>query len=93
MEEDGGDGPMEGCSSALNSLGIAGRASLRGERGSGWDSLGWGDGLGTKSTTAAGTESHHVGKGQTNEAGTFVECVGVCGEEVNGGIETFADQR
>ena len=32
VEEDGGDGAMEGCGWSLNSLGIAGRASLRGVR-------------------------------------------------------------
>jgi len=61
-EEDGGDGPTEGCGLILNSFGMAGRASLRGVRDGGWDDLGrWGC-LGITSSKAAGTESHHVGK-------------------------------
>lgn len=62
MGEGGGDGPNEACGS-LNGFGMAGRASLRGVRDGGWDGLGGGDGLGITSSTAAGTKSHHVGKG------------------------------
>lgn len=62
MEEDGGDGAIEGRGSTRNSFGIAGRASLRGVRGGGWDGSGRGDGLGITSSVAAATESHHIGK-------------------------------
>ena len=63
VEEDGGDGAVERC--GLNTLGIGGRANLRGVRDGVWD------GLGITSSVAAATESHHVGKGQTDEAVPF----------------------
>ena len=40
VQDGGGDGPKEGCGPTLNCFGIAGRASLRGVQGGGWDGLG-----------------------------------------------------
>ena len=40
VEERGGDVAIEGCGPSLNSLGIGGRASLRGVRDGGWDGFG-----------------------------------------------------
>jgi hypothetical protein len=73
VEEDGGDGPMEGCGPALSPFRMVGRACLRSGRGGGWDDLGRWDWLGITSSKAAGTESHHVGKGWTDEVGTFTK--------------------
>lgn len=93
VEEDWGDSATEGCGSTLNSFGMAERAGLRGVRDGGWDGLDRRDGLYITSSKAAGTESHHVGKGQTEETGTFVECDKVCGNEFGSVDKTFTKQR
>lgn len=63
MGDSGGDDPKEGCGPALNSFGIAGRASLRGVRGCRLDGLGRSDGLCITSSIAAGTGSYQTGQG------------------------------
>lgn len=93
VEEDGGDGAVEIRGSRLNSPGIAERVGLRGVRGGGWDGWGWRDGLGITFSVAAATESYHVGKGQTDETGTFAKRGDVCGDEFGGGGNTSAEQR
>ena len=49
--------------------------------------------MGITPSVAAVTESHHVGKGQRDEASTFVECAGVCGDDSNNGTDTLAEER
>ena len=62
VEGRGGDVATEACGLTLSSLGIGGRVGLRGVRSGGEGGLGRWDGLGITSSTAAATDSDHVGK-------------------------------
>lgn len=82
------EGVIEGCGSTLNSLGVGECAG--GVLSGGWGCLGIES---SKSFMVAATESHHAGKGQTDEASTFVKCAEVSVDAHSSSGDTFTEGR